>query len=476
MSLLSRCKAPQYINIPNIVAHHKVKMYMGGGIEFRHKNKEINEFIRKFMKNNNFYNFMYSCMLDVSRNGGTIIGVEPTEGDIPVVVKADPFFANALEGSYATNDMVVIRTKLKIDNFMVILETCYDKETIRRRIHSGDNEKDKLRLYNYVSKLPEEKRVKYGEWDHKNACYVYKHNLGMLPFVVIPNVPFVQQWPMFNAVSNFKIGYGLTNNDFIHSFSSLADTANCEGLCRQLQTVFNQTNKVSTIDQPRIVISNASQYLQNQAAKNNITKKIMDDPVFFTANAPINAQTRIATLPMTNSLEQYDRFIQSLYVQIFRHAGIDWVIQSGTNKTSSENDLTFYNTISTIQEMKNTITPYWKQIFIIACKIKGWDIEKELNKWIFVVRDNLPTDRSSLRQNLSIDLQNGAIDIADYKQEIDKCNRDEAEFKIERAKEFNKKMGFDPQQQNVSGVSYAKSGVGSANSKNAGRMPDTQKK
>jgi hypothetical protein len=83
---------------------------------------------------------------------------------------------------------------------------------------------------------------------------------------------------------------------------------------------------------------------------------------------------------------------------------------------------------------------------------------------------------SSLRQDLAIDFSLGIIDQADIYRRLYDVDRKTAEYKVQSVKEFNKKMGVDPTQIQVSDVSYPKTGVGSANSKNAGRPDEKGKK
>ena len=455
----------QYVNVPKIIAQYKTKMYMGGGIEFQHKDKKIYEAYKQFEKSNNLYNFIFERTMGISATGGTIIGVLPSESGEPILTYADPYFNNAIECSYATNDVAVFKSKIKLDNQMEILEIFMDKEKIKYTMWSaGANTKD-IRLFNYVSKLPKEKQAKFGTWSKEEGCYIYEHNLGVVPFVVIPNVPFIQKWPLLNV------------NTTNWGFAGLSDTAHSEALVKQLQYAYQQVDKVLPLDRPRILISNASQYMQNAAAKKDaMTQKLLEDDVIMFANAPATAQVKMQTLGMTNDLDKYSNFIQSCWSQIYRNAGLDYPLENGTNKTSAEVYLMFYNTISTIKTMNHNITPYWEQIIAIAMKYKGYDLLKSHEDWYFNIINNLPTDMSSLRQDLAIDFSLGIIDQADIYRRLYDVDRKTAEYKVQSVKEFNKKMGIDPTQIQVSGVSYPKSGVSSANSKNAGRPDEKGKK
>ena len=232
-----------FVDVPEIIGLLKTKMYMGGGIEFHHDNKAIHEAWHKIAENNDAYNFLFERVKCVSKTGGTIIAVEQTEDGVPVWTYADPYLLNGIEQSYATHDFAVIIQKTKIDNAYVLLKTAYDKENIYRTAWSMEDANKRIDLLGFVSKLPKEKQVKWGEWDKERQCYVYKHGLGMIPFVVIPNDPFLQTWPMYNA-SNFFTSPLATSqfyggNGIKWQFNQISDTAKCDNLVKGLQFCYN---------------------------------------------------------------------------------------------------------------------------------------------------------------------------------------------------------------------------------------------
>lgn len=470
----------QFVDIPEIIAQKKIKMYAGGGIEFHHDKKDIHEAWHKIAENNNAYNFIYERLVEVSKLGGTIIAVEQTKAGIPVWSCADPLLMSGIEQSYATHDMAVLIIKVKIDNTYALLKMAIDNQNIYKQAYSYEEQDKRIDLLGYVSKLPEEKQALWGEWDDELQCYKYHHGLGFVPFVVITNRPFLQKWPNFNIANvmsrpplAFSQQYGTGSQKW--QFNQLSDTYDSEELCKGLQYCYNILFKTMQLDKPRIIISNASQYMQNQSANRFKGQDIAWQDILYFANAPASAQTKMSTLPMTNSIEKYADLTQTIWSQIHTNAGLDYTIQSGTNKTTSENYLNFANTTITIKAMKQFITPCIIQLIKISLKLMGKDLG-DSNTWSLLVKSNIPTDMSSLRQDLSIDLMNGIIDQADMYSILYGVDRDNAENKVKQVKKFNASVGFDPTQHNVSGVSSPKSGESSAHSKNAGRKTDIEKK
>lgn len=470
MGVMNCCKEIYFVNLPQILAVYKTKLYMGGGIEFYHNNKTIYENWKKFSEATDFYNFIFAKMIDVSKYGGCIIGVEPTKSGIPVLTVNDTYLITSLEQAYTTHDVAVFYQKVKLDNTFYLLKTTYDKETIRREIYNYDKQDEKIEMFGLVSKLPDDKKLEWGEYDKEQNCYVYKHNLGMVPFVCISNIPFIQKWPMISAATKIYFnGYQREG----YSFSMLSDTYGQENLEKHINFLYRQIWDVSEIDKPRILISNASMYKENEKA---MEKRVKESSVITTLNAPLSAKTSFATLQMTNSLDNYNNMLQADYAQYFRNAGLDYPTnEEKTNKTTSGTYLKYANSILTIKSMRYYVTNKILQIIKIAMKAMGNDDFGKDSDWNFIVKNSLPTDYSALRQDLSIDLQNGIIDQADMYQQIYGGDRDNAINQVKKVKKFNSEMGFDPTNHNVSGVSANKSPEGSFNSKNAGRKPDNKK-
>ena len=455
----------EIVDVPEIVALRKAKLFLGGGIDFYHKDEEIYKKWLQFYNNTDFFNFIFDRVRHISKFGGCIIGVEPTESGIPVFTISEPWTINSIASSYGTIDLVVFHNKIKIDNIFYLLKTSYDKEFIRRELYQYDAQDRKINMWDVISKLPKEKQVLWGEYDKIKGVYIYRHGLGMVPFVVLTNLPYLQHWTTLMGESYTKSKIG---------FASKADTANCRKLCDELQEVYRQMFKTAIIDKPRIVISNASQYAQNELRKNKNSRELGLQDIIYTANAPQSAQVRIATLNMTNSLEKYVDLEQAIWSQIFENAGLDYLIKSGTNKTTVESFLSLQRTSETINLLRNYLTPKIKQLVKIAFKLMGIDLEKDNSNWKFDIRSNIPVDMGTLRQNLSIDLQNGIIDQADYYINVYGGSRIEAENKIKWVKDFNKLVGYEPNENKPAGVSFPKSGQSQQNSKE-GRKSDLEK-
>lgn len=463
-----------FVDVPKIISYDKVRMFMGLGYEFKHQNKEIHKKWERIAELNSFFDFMFQTEKFMSEMGAIPLTINKNMLGEPLLNVANPYFSNAIECCFSTSDFGVITSEIVVDNQMCLLREAYDTEKVVRTIWSGEQAvtKRQLNMYEYVAKLPKEKQIEMGEYDKEHNAYIFRHNLGFCPLVIMKNQPFRQF--MVNLGDNFyfRSPYITANNynSTGWSYSAIQDTAKCSGLIVQLQNFYTQMNKMGLLDKPRIVIGGLNQITANKLRQNKeLLKSYLKDIMINTGNSGGD----VKVVAPTNTLNYYYECITNTWKDIYRACGLSYTTQTSVQKTATESNSSYEQSLQEINFERTYHTMQWIVVLKRLFKMMGIDLG-DSSQWSFQVKRNMVIDEASKLDSLIKQVQLGTKTPVQTIATLEGIDEDNANHIWEENKQWFEKNDFPIAMKEGSGVSGVK-GASLPTSEEKGGRPEQDK-
>ena len=393
-----------FVDAPKIISYYKARLYLGRGIDFYHKQETQNKRWKRLCELNDIYGIMFRTTRLESELGVQVLGILKNELGEPIIDEADPWFNSQIEESFSTNDCAVVVSRRQVDNKFFVVRCFYDREKIVTSLWD-ETTKSQINLQDFQSKLPKEKIIELGEWDKELGAFVYKHNYGIVPVQVFKNKPLKQRCPMFVQALEVASPFVTTNNlrnvggMFVNEVS---DTAYNSGLLFQLQNLYSQVNKLAILCKPRIVVSNISTATMKQFNQDNLMNEYLDDILIKFRND--NTDVKFSEPSIV--LNDYYNSIQSTWSDLFRTAGLSWIVNSGTNKTAQESISAYQGSVEEVNFMRDFQTQQWREFIYKLFKVWEHDLGDDDN-WTFQVHKNIITDEASFLNSIILKVNNG---------------------------------------------------------------------
>lgn len=471
-SLFNQLDYLRFVDVPKILAYKKTRIYMGRGLEFKHENQEIHKKWHRFVELNDFEQFMFNACELMSEMGSVAVSINKNQLGEPLINLANPYYSQGIETSYGTTDFAVLIETTQVDNNLYIIRSAYDKEKVIRTLWNA-NTKEQMNLFGYVSKLPKEKQLDWGTYDEETNSYVYYHNLGIVPCVILVNKPFRLYFPNFGSNIYYQSPFTTTVNYETtgYGYDSVKDTALCSGLIEQLQNLYTQMNKLVILDKPRIILSGVNQTTAQQLRRDNKALASYLDEVIIKANT---TGPNVDIAAPTNTLDYYQNAIVSTWIDIFKASGLSFLTQSGTQKTAQESVNSFQDSVEELNYMRNFWTNQWIKVIKCAMKVFGVELgEKE--KWSFQVKKNIITDEASLADRLIKQIQVGTTTPVQYISIMEGVDEDNAEQIWKENSKWFKENDFPIAMKDGGGAVSGVKGASLPTSKEKGGAPEKGK-
>lgn len=390
-----------YVDIPKIIADKKVQMYLGSGIEFKHKDKDIHKLWHELVELNNFIDIMYLVERQMSEMGGQFVTLNKSKEGKCLVNIVQPYFANNIAEAYVSPVAACFTENLLIDNNMHLVRSVYDKEKVVRTMWSGDG--TQINIQEYKGKLPKEYELDWGDYDKKTNSYVFYHNFGFIPVMFFKNKPFKHYYPVMTSTTYFQSPFTTSWNyqSTGWTYESVKDTATCSGLILQLQNLYTQKWKLALLDKPRVILNGISQGLSNgllQKKQQSYASNFLSDLIVNAGYGGANGAGMQIMSP-TNNLSNYDDAIENLQRDIFNKCGLSYQVQTSTQKTSTESFSNFQESLQTLNFMREYHTNQWIDLIEKMFKICGKELGNR-EDWSFQVKRNIVIDESTQVDNI----------------------------------------------------------------------------
>lgn len=490
--IATKQKELNYFNLPRIISYFKTRMYMGNGIHFYSKDKKLMKLWKEFIRTNDFYSFVFRCQRIKSETGAVIVSCDKTNNGIALINTSNPFYVGSVFHNVYAPNYAIIYQQLSLSNVPVICKAVYDTEKVVRTFWYENKPKEEMNgqtingdKYVKYNDLDEIKKslgdIDIGEWDEQKGAYIKYHNLGMCPIKIMYNKPYRAFIPEINVGTYYYSPYTTLTNQNIDGFNyqQVKDLANCDGKVQLLQKTYYDLEQSSEICKARLflVANNAidgnALVEKKQALKNGLSA---DDTLL--SNADIYTSTagneiKATVIQAVNTLKDYYELVYNLHTDIFKSAGLDYLLQSSAQKNSVDSFLSVANNIEEMNYMKNYDTNDWKDFVILCFKAMGVDLDEKDN-WSFEIRNNIAVDKSNAISNSILLFEHKLLSGVDFISQIDNLSLEQAELKFKEVKEwFNKNKDILEQQMpnsgNLPGVKIAK------NNKDGGRKSGLDK-